>query len=164
MRFRRTASIAVCAAAIAAPAALARAVPTKDAFKATINSGSGRMAHAKGTFEIDVTPAPASHGKRGVTLDFRGSGCSRKQQCRLSGTLHGTLTPVFNRFPDGGSMFTVHATGRLGRLGHVTVTGSLHGTGNIARGYETMDVTVSGKSSSLALQSRAGPVRGFTTP
>src|SRR5262249_57080203 len=74
---------------------------------------------------VEVTAHTAAH--RGVQVlpkDFDG----------LDGTLHGTVQHLPG-MPDGGQRYTLRGSGKLGGLDKFTVTGSLHGTGFLAKGH-----------------------------
>ena len=168
MRIRRAAAraaIGTAAACLSAPAALAGSVPAKDHFHARITTGHGRWHHAVGRFGIDLAPGPFNDAVRQLTIEFRGRGCTHKRLCiRPRGRLSGTMTAAPHAVPDVGRRYTIAASGRLTRLGNVTVTGTVAGTGFIAQGEETMTLTITNRSGSVTVDAHTGPVPGFSSP
>jgi hypothetical protein len=81
---------------------------------------------------------------------------------RLSGQMHGTDT-MSHAVPDIGSQSSLSGSGRLS-VGLVTLSGSLHGTGFIARGYCTGSLGLRTTQGTLLLGLRSSSASsGFTT-
>jgi hypothetical protein len=74
------------------------------------------------------------------------------------------MTPASHRVPDTGTSFTIMASGKLKPLGPVSATGTAQGTGFIARGYASMQLTLTAGNGTVTYQAQAGPVGGFTSP
>jgi hypothetical protein len=60
--------------------------------------------------------------------------------------------------------FTLTAAGTVSPLGRTSLTGTVHGTGFIARGHETMTVTLATARGSVTVTASSGTVPGFTSP
>lgn len=133
-------------------------------FRASVASASGAYAGEGGRAEISVQ-AHGSGASRPVKLAFRSLPCRGAPQCvQLDGTLVGAIATRRAGPPDVGRSFSVTANGRLSTLGRVTATGIGHGTGFIARGRETLDLTLTSRSGRITLRAVSGTVRGFTSP
>ncbi len=161
--------VSVCAgfAAVCAPVALGGSATTKakDAFSGQISASSGRFSADTGNVAIDLAPGSSAQTPRKLTIAFHRRGCGRKRHCvHLSGTLTGRLTVNFPRIPDVGQSFTIHASGRLKPLGHVSAQGLVNGTGFIARGRETLHLRLHTRRGTISVRAQSGLVPGFTSP
>jgi hypothetical protein len=140
-------------------------VAARDRFSGRITGATGALRGRGGGLRIDLNVPASGARQRRLVLTFRAAGCGNADHClKLSGTLHGTLTAEPGRIPDAGSSFAVHATGRLRPLGMVTATGTVHGTGFTARGYEQLRLSVSTPNGKITVGARTGLVPGFTSP
>jgi hypothetical protein len=83
---------------------------------------------------------------------------------QLSGRLVGTLTAGPRQVPDVGQSFTIRATGTVKPLGHVAATGTVHGTGFIAHGHESLRLRLARAGGSVTIDGVSGLVPGFTSP
>jgi hypothetical protein len=83
----------------------------------------------------------------------------------LSGTVHGKATgPTPPPIPDLASSESLEGKGRLSPLGQIHFSGTLHGTGFIAKGPETGTLTLTNKKGSVTLKLVGPTVNGFTPP
>jgi hypothetical protein len=147
--------------ALASPAG----VPPQDAFKGRITGGTGAWADANGRVSISILAEPSTTSTRAVTLAVHGKTCGTKARClQLRGRLHGTLSPGPQQNPDAGRAFELNAHGKLTPLRRVHATGTVHGTGFIAQGRETMELTVRNRRGSVTIGASSGLVPGFTGP
>jgi hypothetical protein len=139
----------------------AQNVPAKDAFKGHVRTATGTLSQVHGAVGIDLVHT----GPGKVKLIFRGRGCGGKNHClQPSGTLTGTMTPVFKRTPDIGTSFTINVSGKLAPLGHVSATGTAQGTGFIVHGYDYLQLKLATRQGTVAYDAQSGPVQGFTSP
>jgi hypothetical protein len=123
------------------------------------------LTGTRGEVEVDLAPQRSNRVKRRLTFTFRGARCAKRAHCvRLSGVLHGTLIANRHQIPDVGESFAVHASGRLQPIGRVSVTGSVGGTGNILRGYESLRLSVRADHGSIVIGARSGQVPGDSAP
>jgi hypothetical protein len=81
------------------------------------------------------------------------------------GGLHGTVTGSLHRsLPtvlDVGRLFAVDGSGRLGGLGTFSVAGSVNGTGFLARGHATGQLTLTNARGSITVSLRGPEQPGF---
>jgi len=138
--------------------------PAKDTFTGKITAATGRFAGDRGLVKILLAPGSGQAvGHVGVTI--RGTVCARKVACvALVGKLNGTLTPGPIKVPDVGRSFTVAATGTIKPLGRVSAKGTVHGTGFIANGHESLTLRLTGPGGTVTIAATSGPVSGFTSP
>ncbi len=102
---------------------------------------------------------------RALRLVFKGDRCHGEHGCvALTGSLRGTIAAVPSHMPDVGRQFRVDGHGRLSPLGRVTVTGTVAGTGFIASGRESLELTVHTAHGTLGLDGHSARVPGFTSP
>jgi len=154
-------AVAVPAAALAGPSA---PTPAKDSFTGRVTAATGIFARDHGAVTIALAPRPGNALRR-LTLTLRGAPCSGKGQCvQLSGKLTGTLAPGPMRVPDAGRSFTIAATGTIKPLGHVSATGTVHGTGFIANGHENLRLLLMRAGGTVTIEATSPPVPGFTSP
>jgi hypothetical protein len=138
-------------------------VPSRDRFIGALRDGTGSLAGARDAVEVRLQ-APGTTGTRRLTLWIVSTGCRAGSACvHLSGSLRGQLTPV-RTLPDVGRRYAVRATGSLSPLGAMTATGTVAGTGNINRGFETLQLTLRGRHGSARLSARSSRVPAFTSP
>jgi len=142
------------------PAGAARA-GKRTTFHGHISAGTGALGHAHGQVTV-VTDSSGSGQSVRVTLTLR---CRRGGggTC-LRGRAAGTATARRNRIPDTGSTFDLRASGRVAPLGQVSATGSATGTGFIRTGRFTLHLALTGHGSSVTVDARSGPERGFSSP
>jgi hypothetical protein len=164
----RVARLAACALAIAiaiSSAASAQRTPAKDSFTGQISKASGRWAADDGQLGIDLATPSSGLITRKLMLTFHGRRCGTSRHCvKLTGTVRGTLTAVFGGNPDAGRGFSVHASGTLKPLGHVSASGTVHGTGFIAHGRIEMTLALRTSTGKLTVTAQSGLVNGFTSP
>ncbi|MEA2370984.1 MAG: hypothetical protein QOH12_1378 [Solirubrobacteraceae bacterium] len=138
--------------------------PAKDTFTGKITMATGRFASDHRPLKILLAPG-AGQAVGHVGLTIRGTVCTRKGACvALVGKLNGTLTPGPMKVPDAGRSFTIAATGTIKPLGHVSATGTVHGTGFIANGHESLTLRLTGPGGTVTIAATSGPVPGFTSP
>jgi hypothetical protein len=78
----------------------------------------------------------------------------------LDGTVRGTLKPAVG-IPDLGPAFSVQGKGKLGGLDEFTVTGFLHGTGFVAKGQATGELTLTNAHGTIKLKLEGPQQPGF---
>jgi hypothetical protein len=145
-------------------AAVAR-VPAREAFSGSVAGASGRYRGASGQVTLALTPAHSATSTRKLTVRLTGRNCATRNKCvDLDGRLHGTITAARDRIPDVGRPFGLALSGDVAPLGSVTVSGSVQGTGNIARGRERARITLKGAHGSITVSANSGTVPGFTSP
>jgi hypothetical protein len=136
-------------------------VPIRDSFRGHVKTATRSLSHDQGAVGIDL----AHLGSNRIRLTFRGRGCGATNHClQPSGTLTGTMMQASHRVPDTGTSFAIKASGKLKPLGHVSATGTAQGTGFIARGYTSMQLTLTAGHGTVTYEAQAGPVGGFTSP
>ena len=114
--------------------------PAAATFAGTITSATGRYAGDHGHVVIEDGPV-ASH--RSGRLLISGRACHGARHClALSGMPPGSLTLKGHPIPDAGFTYTVRAAGRVGPLGHVSISGLLQVPGFVACGHQTMTLTL----------------------
>jgi hypothetical protein len=146
-------------------AASATRVAAKDHFTGRITAASGALRGRGGQLSVDLNTPPSTAPHHRLALMFHAAGCANAAHClKLSGIVHGTLSRESGRIPDAGSSFGVRATGQLRPLGKVSATGTVHGTGFIAQGYEQLQLSVTTPHGKLTVSARSGVVPGFTSP
>ena len=104
-------------------------------------------------------------GSKGHVSIKHGAGDAVKM--RFTGSLRGTVTGTMLKqtsLPDTGARFAIAGAGRVKPLGHVSVSGTAHGTGFIARGYESLNLTLSNAKHHVTVTAQSGLVPGFTSP
>lgn len=138
-------------------------VPSRDRFTGTLRHGTGSLAGARDVVEARLQAADTT-GSRRLTLWIVSTGCRAGSVClHLSGSLRGQLTPL-RTLPDIGRRYAVRATGSLHPLGVITATGTVAGTGNINRGFESLQLTLRGRRGSARMSARSSRVPAFTSP
>jgi len=77
----------------------------------------------------------------------------------------GSMAVIGMPIPDAGVKLRLTATGAVKPLGRVSVTGTVHGTGFIARGHEFLQLTLTSLHKGVVtVDAHSGLVAGFTTP
>ena len=143
------------------PGATASAA-ARDSFHGSISASSGAYRGARDRVSMQLSAPGAQSSRRQLTLVFSSPACPG---ClRIAGTARGYLAPGPRHNPDTGSRYTITARGRLNGLGITSVTGSVAGTGFVARGYETMQLTLRTARGTVTITARSGQVGGFTSP
>jgi hypothetical protein len=150
----------------AAPTAHIATTPARDAFSGTIRGATGRYAGHHGQASLDIRLGPSAGQSSKLTVTVYPGRCPAAHVCLdVRGTLTGTFVPAGPGGPsDVGRQFTLQATGRIAPLGKVSARGTVHGTGFILRGRETMRLTVITRRGKLAIDALSRPVPGFTSP
>jgi hypothetical protein len=139
-------------------------VPPADSFSGHITFAAGKFNGDRGRVAILLEPHDSGAAERQLALVLDGRRCGKAEHCiQLAGVLKGTLTRS-RTMPDVGASFTIAASGLILPLGHVSATGSVHGTGFIDYGHEPLHLTLSMSSGSVALDAESGEVPGFTSP
>jgi hypothetical protein len=147
----------------ASPGVTVPRVPVRDRFVGTLHGGTGSLAGARDVVEVRLQ-APGSGGVRRLTLWIVGSRCPAGAKCvHPSGSLRGQLTRVHS-LPDVGRRYAIEASGSLGQIGVMTAAGTVAGTGNINFGFESLQLTLTGKRGSSRLSARSSRVPAFTSP
>lgn len=159
------AGLLVIAGTAVALGALRAKVPAKDSFSGRITAATGKFEFDRANVAVELAVAHSGYANRRLTLALRSPRCGNAKHCvQLTGTLKGTLTTEPQKVPDVGSSFTVRAGGTIKTLGRVSATGSVHGTGFIYRGKETMRLRLDAHGGTITLDARSGLVPGFTSP
>jgi hypothetical protein len=160
----------ICAATLAAAGASAAfaatvgSAPAKDSFVGSVTAATGRFSGDHGGVRLVLAPGRGQSGRR-LTVTFSGGSCGSAGHCiQLSGRLTGVLTRGPIVVPDVGSSLTVRASGAIRPLGKVSATGSVHGTGFIARGHETLRLKLTGSGATITISADSGLVPGGTSP
>jgi hypothetical protein len=78
--------------------------------------------------------------------------------------LRGTITPHAKQIADAGDGYSLRLVGSLKGLGATVATGAVHGTGFIARGRETLTLTLRLGRGTITVEAVSGIVPGFTHP
>lgn len=138
--------------------------PARDSFTGTIVSGTGAFSRARGRVRVNLHPRGSGRARQTRVVVIGQCRASSRRCIELSGAVSGMLSPAGPRLPDVGHGFSLSGTGRVAPLGHVTLRGSVAGTGFIAHGHELMRIRLSSRSGTVTVQGISGPVRGFTTP
>ena len=100
-----------------------------------------------------------------MTITLVGLPCAGASHClTLSGTVHGTLATGPRSVPDVGHGYVVSGAGLVKPVGQATVRGGVEGTGFIARGQESLTLTLTGGSGSVTVAALSPTVHGFTSP
>ena len=160
---QRVVVVAVVVTAAGFASALAGAsVARQDRFTARPVSGSGRYGRMTGKLRLALEVRASSAGTRSVILGVRGSLC-RPRCAAVSGKLKGTLRRELSN-PDIGQSLTLIVKGRLVPFGHLDARGSMHGTGFIARGHETLQLTFAARHGKFTITGESPQVPGFTSP
>jgi hypothetical protein len=150
--------------AAAAAATASAPAPARHRFAVAVSTGSSKLSGARGAATV-LLRTGAGTTTRALRIVFTGDRCHGRTGCvALTGTLKGTITAVAQHIPDAGRQFRVSARGRLSPLGHVTVTGTIRGTGNIRFGQESLQLTVRSGHGTLGVDGRSARVPGFTSP
>jgi hypothetical protein len=146
-----------------APGGTVPRVPVRDRFTGTLHSGTGSLAGARDVVEARLQ-APGKTGTRRLTMWIVSTGCPAGARCaHLSGSLRGQLRPV-RALPDVGHRYALAASGSLGSVGVMTAAGTVAGTGNINSGFETLQLTLTGRHGSARLSAHSSRVPPFTSP
>jgi hypothetical protein len=146
------------------PSALAAdSPPAKDRFSGTVTGGTGAYRHATGHAAIVVRISDARGRSAHISLVFRAGHCARSSCLELSGRLAGTATAKAQP-ADAGRAADLSVEGNLTGLGHVSVTGTLHGTGFTQRGQETLDLQLRAGRGTLKVHAHSDDVPGFSFP
>jgi hypothetical protein len=120
--------------------AVPAAASVSNSYPGSITSASGRYLGDHGQLKVDPSGLTALHAGR---LVITSAGCHGKPHClALSGRPTGTLTPAGRQNPDIGRHSTLHASGQVRPLGHVSITGTLQLPGFIICGRETLTMTL----------------------
>jgi len=82
------------------------------------------------------------------------------QDIGLPGAIHGTLT-ASPGIPDAGAHFAVNGSGWLLGLGQVSVSGTLQGTGFIAQGHATGQLTLTNAKGTVTVDLVGPTQQGF---
>jgi hypothetical protein len=138
-------------------------IPAKDRFTGHVSAGTGRYRGDHGRARLAVFVSLSASGAT-ITIRIAPLACRSTPRCLgLKGSLSGRLgwLPVPS---DSGSMALLNLSGKVAPLGNVTATGTVHGTGFIVRGRETLTLTLPGTHGTVKLAAQSGLVRGFTTP
>jgi hypothetical protein len=168
-RVRRRAAGLACAALVAAPVALASSgsttVAPQDSFTGKITGGTGPWTGASGRVSIEILDLPSPSSTRVISLVFHGKRCHGTSGClRLRGRLTGPLTPGPKQIPDAGNVLEVNAHGNVRPMGHTDAQGTIHGTGFIPKGQESMRLTLNGGGGTVTVSANSATVPGFTNP
>lgn len=156
--------VACVAPGIAIAATPHAGVAARDLFAGAIGPGSGAFSGASGHVKVALVPGAGSGNVRRVVVTLSGHLC-RRGRCRtIGGRLHGSLARPAHQVPDTGQRFTLQLTGKVAPLGTVSANGRVNGTGFIARGHETLVVTISVPRGALSLSAQSPLVPGFTSP
>jgi hypothetical protein len=154
-------AIAATAIALSAACAALAVTPAKDLFSSRVATASGAYRSDTGASQIAVVPGSGSK----VTITLRGASCRGKRRCVApSGTLRGTMTRTGALIPDIGMTYAVAASGRLTSIGAVRATGTLHGTGFIMHGHESLVLTLTTTHGTIQLSGESRSVPGFSHP
>jgi hypothetical protein len=137
----------------------------RDRFAGTITSGTGRFAGDHGAVLVQVVPGPVEGGVQPVTVAIVPSPCPSGGHCLvLQGRVTGRMRAAGEPIPDAGITLRLSASGRVSPAGRVSATGTIHGTGFIARGHESLRLSISGRGGSVLIDALSGLVPGFTAP
>jgi hypothetical protein len=140
-------------------------VSAKDSFSGAISSATGTYAGRGGAVAVTLAPGAATGNARAVSVTVTGRRCADHRHClTLLGHLHGTMRAAPRQVPDIGQKLSLQLTGRLAPLGQVGAGGSVQGTGFIARGRESLLLTLHGRQGSVTVHATSGVVPGFTGP
>jgi hypothetical protein len=141
----------------------AQRVPRRDSFHGRITSSTGKLTENRERVRIELLRT-AGGGPNAVTITLAGQPCHGRRHClRVAGTLIGTMIPRAY-VPDVGEQFALSVKGNVRPLGHVTARGTVHGTGFIRYGYESLHLTLTDGSASATIEAQSGRVPGFTSP
>jgi hypothetical protein len=94
---------------------------------------------------------------------FRASHCAPSNCLELSGRLAGTATAKAQP-ADAGRAADLSVEGNLTGVGHVSVSGTLRGTGFVQRGQETLDLELHARRGTLNVHAHSDDVPGFSFP
>jgi hypothetical protein len=140
-------------------------VPAKDSLTGTISAATGAYAGDSGRASITLAPSSSMKARRSLMVSLKGDSCAGRPSClKLRGTLKGTITAEAGRVRDVGASFTLALKGSAAPLGSVRATGTVNGTGFIARGRETARITLKARHGNVTITAQSAPVRGFTSP
>jgi hypothetical protein len=164
---RSTGALAAVFAVVLAGVAASDPPSANDVFAGRIEHGTGAYRAAQGTVGIVISlgAATTTFGSRALTLTFAGKPCVREgTDCVvLDGIVHGRATQR-NRIPDLGALLHLRGRGKVGPLRRVRITGTVHGTGFIVSGHETMSLSIGGRRGTLVVKAKSNLVPGFTSP
>jgi hypothetical protein len=152
------------AVAVLAALAPAHRVPADDAFTASITAATGAYRADAGAARIALSPKSGAGVTRATTATMTSGPCRRERCLPLNGELAGTITRRPAAIPDVGQTFALSLHGTLRGVGAVRAHGTVHGTGFIEHGRETLSLTITGRHGSVMLTGESGTVPGFTGP
>lgn len=126
--------------------------------------GSGRYARVNGSVSLTLVNLSARTSGGVTTGRFRlvlrsGSCTGPCPTGRITGTYRESRAA-----PDRGRSEALAASGRIGRLGRVRLTGTATGTGFIASGRLTIRLRLVNGHGAVTVRGQSAPVRGFTGP
>ncbi len=169
-RYWGLASVIALVFAVAAAAGVAKSAGAarRDSFAGAVKGTGGSYSGDHGTVRALLLVGDGRGGSdgasRGLVVRIRDRDCGESAHCfELTGKLTGKLTAEPS-IPDAGQSFKVRVSGIVAPLGHVSVAGTVHGTGFIARGREQLRLTLTGSAGSVRIRARSKIVRGFTSP
>ena len=152
-------------AAQAAVAATTAATPAKDTFAGQITSATGKFAGDNGRITALLHVAQSTDAVRKLQITMSGAPCGAAKHClRLSGSLSGTIAARPSTIPDVGKHYQLSLTGSLAALNHVTVGGTVAGTGFIRNGHEALTLDIKAPSGKVVIEAVSPKVPGFTSP
>jgi hypothetical protein len=155
---RRTLLLAVSLAGLLV--GLAHAVSSSHSFTGTVKTKHGAHAGASHPVRVVLRRSATAHH---FTATLTASGCTGSATCP-HGSLAGTWAAKTSTpgGPDAGTDDVLKAAGSITPLGHVTATGTADGTGFIARGRQTLHLTLHGDGTTLTVSALSGDVPSFT--
>jgi hypothetical protein len=154
------AGLGIAAGAVSADAATPRPA---DSLSGRVSSAQGRWAPDHGRLSVHLTPG-AGGATRHLVLRLTGRNCAAHTACvDLQGKLTGTIT-ARRAAPDVGRSFSIVARGQIAPLGTVRASGTVSGTGMIARGRVTLRLTLKSTHGSVVVTASSGLVPAFTSP
>jgi hypothetical protein len=156
--------LGLCSAALAGPNARSSSGSrAADALSGRVTSTRGHWRHDHGRLAVRLAPS-GSGATRHLAVRITGSRCGTQAAClKLTGTLSGTITARASN-PDVGRTFAIKAHGTVAPLGHVSATGTAHGTGFVAHGRVTASLTLTDSRGAVTVSVSSAPVPGFTSP
>ncbi len=128
-------------------------------YRAVGRTGAGHLSN-QGTLFLRLASEPAGDmdgpdGAFVLTVALQG-----QPGVALDGAFAGQFTPNLV-FPEAGASYSLTGTGRLPGQGAVGLTGWVQGTGMIASGHATGELTISGAQGSMTLDLLGPTQRGF---
>lgn len=141
-----------------------QSAPARDTFTGSIVSGTGAYAGSHGPVKIYLHPH-GSRSKRSLRTVIRGECSASARGCTmLAGAMTGTLERSGHMLPDVGDQFILTGEGRVSPLGQASGSGTVGGTGFIARGHALLDLKLTGNRGSVEIRALSGGIGGFTSP